>query len=403
MPGSAIWYPNGPLNTAATTRYAELWCGATGTADGSGSYTTMESQRQCKINNAGTFSLLYYNCITWTLAGPVTMRFRVGGSNGNESISISATGEFQDTSDSDGVAATNLVNWSLGSVASGQAVSIIVGQLFTPTLPGAITSWIDDGDNASDSSAITYRVVAGNGPGGAATAETNNQWKVQRAGTLKNLNVFQNTYTAVTGNIKTRIGVANGNQVVTPNAINTQFADTSDSDSIAVGNLINYVANVTSGTNTAFGTSFIAVDFLDNALGTMYVSGNALSGITFVLNTTYYLALATRLRSSQTEAQASQKTGTAFTASNLQCYPIANTITASTVMNFRIAAGNGNQTITVGSSAHGSWITDTSDSDYVTPNVAIDMKMVVPNNGTALTLGEWGFSANYFVGAPAAR
>jgi hypothetical protein len=131
-----------------------------------------------------------------------------------------------------------------------------------------------------------------------------------------------------------------------------------------------------------------------------YISGygQAAGGIgIFNANTTSYAAITTRLRAGATESQFSCKTGTAFTTSSLQAYACANTVTANTILTFRVGSSNGNNTVTFGSGVTG-WVTDSTHTDPVAATSEIDTGIVTGATGTSINFTNISFTATYPAG-----
>jgi hypothetical protein len=51
--------------------------------------------------------------------------------------------------------------------------------------------------------------------------------------------------------------------------------------------------------------------------------------------------------------------------------------------------------ISIGANSSGAWVTDTSDSDYVSPSAVVDTKIAVPNSGTAITFKVMSVDVTY--------
>jgi hypothetical protein len=286
------------------------------------------------------------------------------------------------------------VNTQVVNPASGGCVALIFGMLFTPTASSTVMTWCKDGFNQYTATTC-YDSLAGQS-GALNGVETDAQHKMQIAATLRNLGSNIDTFTSVTATVKIRIGGANGNQSITPSGTG-QIVDASDTDAVSAGSLVDTVTNVSSGTDTNFGQAFTTIDCVGSTAQVQYMSayGLAAGGIgVFSANSTTYAAISTRLRTNATESLVHCKTATAFTASHLQGYVTANTITGNTVISFRVAGANGNESITFGSDATG-WVTDSSDTDSVTATTEIDHAVVVPNSGTSINFTNISFTATY--------
>src|SRR5229473_3056509 len=106
---------------------------------------------------------------------------------------------------------------------------------------------------------------------GAATTEANAQYKVNDTLTAKNLlaQVATNAVTAAT-TLSTRKNGATGNLTVSITALTTgAFEDTTNSDSLVVGDQFNYT--FTLGSANSLGISIISVTFDHNASATVFL------------------------------------------------------------------------------------------------------------------------------------
>jgi hypothetical protein len=394
MSGISVFFATGSYGSYTNgTSWPEILCGGTGLSDPA-AYTTLESQRQYEVQTPGVFSGMYINVTTYSGSSAVAVTFRNNSANGNESLSISTVKEYTDTTHTDAVSVTNLVNWQSVTASGVSAAGNVMGQVFTPS-SGILMQWLVDGANASLPAANTYSSIAGQIAGtGSAPTQASCQWKSQIAGKCKNLNANINTFaSSPSATITFQIAGSNGNESLSPAALG-QVADTTHTDSVSVNSLINTLT-ACSTTLSNFGTTFIQVDWAPNALQVSYISGWGLAAIAaFAANTNNYLCLATRLRYSTTETQASCPTQTGFTSFALQAYSTANSITGNTVMSLRKAAANGNQSITFGSGVT-LWQTDLTHTDYVTAATELDMLLAVPNSGTSITITQAGFSGTY--------
>src|SRR3990167_11137323 len=98
---------NTTLNSALT-RYSN--CANSTTGD-----NLTEANRQITYRSAGTLSNLWVNVDSNTLDGTTTIRTRINGANGAQSVSFasSTTGIAEDTTNSDTIVAGDEVNYSL--------------------------------------------------------------------------------------------------------------------------------------------------------------------------------------------------------------------------------------------------------------------------------------------------
>jgi len=102
MSKTLIWNSNlgGPTTTANTTEY---WNPIAGPA---ASHTT-EAQAEFKTRNAGTLADFYVKVGSVVNGGTHTFRTRVNAANGNQSVTVNGTGVFEDTTNTDSLAAAD--------------------------------------------------------------------------------------------------------------------------------------------------------------------------------------------------------------------------------------------------------------------------------------------------------
>jgi hypothetical protein len=104
-----------------------------GSVAAGGVLETTETKAQVQINIAGTFSKAKIYLSANTYSATATYNFRKNGSNGNQTISITAgaTGLLEDTTNSDTVVASDSVVHSIVDGTSGSATVQWCGALFT--------------------------------------------------------------------------------------------------------------------------------------------------------------------------------------------------------------------------------------------------------------------------------
>lgn len=114
------------LANASTTRYVPVVGRQTG-------YATGESATQLPVATAGTWSNLAVYCTAARATGSVA-RSRVNGSFGNQTVTISGTGLFEDLSNSDAVTAGDLLAWSVTHTTGSDTFTCTMhSSVFTPS------------------------------------------------------------------------------------------------------------------------------------------------------------------------------------------------------------------------------------------------------------------------------
>ncbi len=341
---------------------------------------------------AGTLSNLYVRVSANTLNGDTTVRTRKNRANGNQSVTIgsSTTGEFEDTTNTDTVAAADELNYQAVTLGSSGSISFrAFSNLFAATTD-TVTRFVSNNSTALARNSTFYRGLSDSTSGGSATDETFGEFKVGRAGTLKNffVSVSANNNSS-NGTARTRVAGANGNCVVTITASTTGiFEDTTNSDSISAGQKVSFqiVTGVGSGAQTT-NPVLIAIDYASTDASTALVCGK-LGGV--ANNITSYYAAAGVIASTTTETEARHDVNFAGTASKLYCRISANATTAASTVDLRVNGASSALTISVGSGATG----DFEDATNTVALIATDEinYRFVPGTANSVTFRVIGMS-----------
>ena len=303
---------------------------------------TAETDRSIRQRIAGTFSNL---SVRINATGTTrVIRFRAGGVNGNQVVSPGngLSGNFEDTantdtpSDGDDLAilltesGTNPTLFWLGLVfAAASGTATLFGTASTNTIASAITRY----------SNVSYSAQE--------TTEANAQRLVRSAGTWQELFVhISANATDGTANIRSRINSANGNQLVqVPANTSGFFEDTTNTDSIVSGDLINYSVQTAAGSgnisyrmcsHVAWATS------QNDGFGHINVARTASA-------TTHYWSLLGRTSTvtGTTEADAAFPVSFACRFQRLRCFVSAYSLGAAVTLQFRKNSANGNQSVVI--------------------------------------------------------
>lgn len=388
MAGVFFMIPNpSAVIGASNTSYRPLASGE------SGSLGT-ESNVQMTYRTAGVLSRLLI-LVTANDRGASTFRTRKGAVNGNMvNSAITGTGEFVDNTNTDTVTAAELWAFQLITGAGGTTFNTrMQGAVFSATT-NTVTLYANGNSNTHTINNQTiYCPISGN-TGTNTTTEVNVQSKMKTAGTLKNLQLFVLTNTrATTTTVRSRIGAANGNLNFAVLTTSTGLKeDTSNSDTIAVDNLIN--SSITFGAEaTNFRLRNIKYEFETTNSCSNFLFG-ALAGVTASAATTYYLAINSSVLDT-VENDTKTTANVAFTASKLNCYVAANSITGNSTLRLRADNASLNQAVTITGSVGNSWFEDASNSDVITATQKINYMLTGGTGGTTLVLHSVGMLANY--------
>lgn len=355
---------------------------------------------------AGMYSQM--NCfISANDRGASTYVFRVNGANGNQNLSIgsSASGQFTDTSNTDTVVAGDLVAYhpiigSGGTTCFVRSNSIkFAAATNTKTLIGKSSS-----NNLSTASTTFYNGIFGNvGGSNLAATEAPVQTLIRTAGTLSNLRAYASANArSSTTTIRSRVNGGNGNQTLSIGSGATgAFEDTSNTDTVADGDLINRSATTGTGTGNLTISMHSIVLMTTNKKFQYGVGTDA--GLAFNVSTTNYLYPSSGLIAAQTSTTESQEQAlalTKMTLSKLNIYISANTVVAGSTLTLRVNGSNGNQSVAIAGLTTGRF-EDTSNTDAVLATDLINYQLSVGAGGTSMTIYTIGMLAtNTEIGSP---
>lgn len=220
--------------------------------DASTAGNTTEANVQERIHNGCTLSHLFLYCSVNSATGTKTMKFRKGGADGNQVISLAAstTGFFEDTTNSDIVSADTLCNYSsTASNFSQQATLKIIGMWVSLT---DVYCDIFAGRNADFAYSATtgYQAVAGYMAANSGV-EAVAQGIVPYAASWNRMRIRVRTNSLTgTTTVKSRVGSADGAQSLSiATTLTGSFEDTTHIDTLTTSSLIDIqFSGGTSGT-----------------------------------------------------------------------------------------------------------------------------------------------------------
>lgn len=348
--------------------------------------STTELNRQIKLRAAGVSSKLDVYISANTIAtSATTVRTRINTANGGQSVSIGAglTGFFSDASGTDTIAAGD--NFCYQFVTPNTSGSITLRAC--SVLFAATTNTVSQFATTDTAAFATASVDRWNGLNGgntiSANAESRSQAKIYLAGALKHLFVIVTTNARGTAStLKSRLNTANGSLTLSITAgITGQFEDSSNSDTLAVNDLIcTDILTGTGGGNLVFG--LIGTQFESTAyVGLVVRSG---TGNTINAGATQYTSIS-GLGFSATEADVIKRPMVASVWSHLSVNIGANTIVAGSTLQSRINAGNGNQSISITGLTTGQF-TDAVNSDSVAATDQLAGMFTGGAGGTSMTM-----------------
>jgi hypothetical protein len=194
-----------------------------------------EAKRQCKINAAGTLTNLYVRVLSNSRTTSTSFKTRINGVDGVLAISVSAgtTGEFEDTTHSDTIAAGDLVCWSILGGAETTAIT------FSPVAFSFVSTaglFVAAASNTLSQGASTNRyAVLSQGPS-SQNVEGNSKSRIKEAVTFSKLSVYVSTGPSLNCTTTVRKnGVATSLSVTLLASTTGWFTDSSNTATFAAG------------------------------------------------------------------------------------------------------------------------------------------------------------------------
>lgn len=339
------------------------------------SYTT-EAQRAFRIRKAGTIADLAININGTGTARSVKVRKNAADGNGVVSPADAASGWFGDTTHTDSVSAGDDIDLSVAHTGSD------------PTAYCAKVSFAASSGHVALYQAVGSQNIAVNRwsqlhgflTGGGSTSTNQNLIRV--AGTIDNLHCYvtvngAGSTTAVTlykGASATALSAS-----ITAGATGL-FEDTSNSVSVASGDLVNYGLLGISGALTFVmaGCHFTATSGTSNDV---FANSTGNAGVSVTVGTNQYFPISGVFTAGvTTRTQADVKHGFAATLTRARCQvPSTNTASTNVTGTLMINGSAGNNTFTVTAGATGTF-EDTTNSDTVTDT---DLVCIELSGGTS--------------------
>ena len=346
--------------------------------------TVAEAEAQITYNTAGTLSNLWINVSANTRNGAVTIVSRKNGGNGNQSISVSAsgTGAFEDTSNIDAITAGDEVNVSLTAAGTTgtftyRSITTLFNAAVNTVIHHATTNKI-----VTFASATRFQPLAGNRT--STVTESNHTFDFNSAGTLQKLFLYVSANARTTATtFGSRVNGINGALSISVAGAGTGvFEDTANSDTIAANDDVNYY--ITSGAGTETLTYLIlGVEFLTTNKKFHSISATS-SNMSAALTRYFYLG-GEVTAGMATETQAQSELNITAIASNLIVNVSANGVSAASTFSLRDDENNSALTISITASTTGAF-EDASNTANLLPTDLVNYGIVIGATGTSITL-----------------
>jgi len=356
--------------------------------------TATEASRQVTMRVAGTFANLYCRVTSnaCTVSSTVTVRKNGAGTALTLTIGSDATGEFEDATHSDTVAAGDEVNYEVAippEAGTNTMTLSMFGVTFAAATDTATVLTTADSLSFSTASSTQYMSLVNND---VATTEANAQWTAQGGftGTHLFVNVSSNARTTNTV-FRSRKNTADGNLTLTFGSGETGIKeDTSNTDTLTAGDV--YDVSVTTGS----GTGSISVPqraiTLISTNRAFPVVGSAIGAVySPTAGTTAYLHGGYLPAAKATESEAQLLSRITCTLSHLTAHVSANSVaTTATTFKSRIGGADGNQLLSFAAAETGTK-TDASNTDALTAGSSrYCVQVIVPATSGSITLRNVG-------------
>jgi hypothetical protein len=340
-----------------------------------GLFTATEGDKQVIYRSPGRITGLYMRIATNTNgASTATLRKNTAVGNNTLSIGASATGEFEDTTHSDTIAAGDKLALQVVTGAGGSTSPTIVRTLFSPS--GDWTPRCCSNDNSGNPAASQQNFAFFAGQLAYTPTESNRYELMRLPATLKNLMVYipTNTINAAT-TFGSRKNSANGNLTLSVGASTTGFfEDTTNSDALVLNDLVNTFITMGAFTSGAMGINQVAVDLVTTNY-ISYLFSDVFNGATVLKATTTNFPIAGNMTANATESQIQGKVGVECYIQSLRIYVSANANTVADTFTLRINAANGTITVSIGASTSGSF-EDLTHSDHIKPTDEVNFQII---------------------------
>jgi len=344
---------------------------------------TTEANKEIKIQQAGTISNLYAVVATNSIASAnTTIITRKNAGNGGQTLTIgsSATGEFEDTTNTDSISAADRICAKFHPGAASGTLNIRqISVLFNATTDTVSVLSCDGPVSFTTASTTWFTVIEGYIANPPPTTETFAKCRIRKTFTAKKLGAYVSSNRATNTTIRTRKNGANGGQTitVTGGGASGWYEDTSGTDSLAAGDDFNYSIVTGTGADTLT-IQRIKCEY-NSTGGDGLSTGGRSTGTAINDNTTGFSPLGGIVDFSNTSESVSQgKARVAFTYSNLEVMVSQNDVTSASTLDLRKGAASQAVTVSITGSGTGLF-EDTTHSYAGATGDEMNFRLVVPS------------------------
>lgn len=331
---------------AGVTRFA-AYNGRLGGAVGT--LLTAENQTQVRIRNIAIVENLLVRVDTNSTSSASTVRTRVGGANGNLSVSIGAgaSGEFEDSPGTpDNLVDGDQVNYQMINGGGGSLTLTVLGVTFG-TFVNMVSMIMVTGSSAITRGSTVFHPV--NGTILPQATESERQYTIRFATDLDRLTYFlSSNATGNGGTGRLRVNTADGNNNISyAGGATGEFEDITNTDTLAAADIIDYETDVAGGGMPNDITLQKIQMRMTTAPTNSQISMSSEGGIGTISGLVRFYTIMGTALTAATEAFAQCKIrGGQYNAENLFVRVNANSLDASATIRTRIDGADGNLVVT---------------------------------------------------------
>ena len=309
---------------------------------------------------------IYVSANTVDFTVPCTVRKNKIPGSQTLSVTANTTGRFTDTTNTDTFSNFDAITYEIVNTGGG-TISYYGFGCFATAQPAEVKSQLYTGGNVAQAANVTSYYPIGSSGTPTRTTESQVQLTLRPAGTLSlfecelatNNNTASVTY-------RVRKNTANGNQTTSVPASTTGvFTDNTNTDTVAAGDLFNYVI-ITAGSGNTHYWKYMRC-FLQTNDPSLTDTKYAATGLNLgTASTTRYASLNADNNNSYstTEAPVQFKIKKAGLLKYLDCRVYTNTRTTAGTVRSRKNTANGALTVSITASTTGSFV-DNANSDTI--------------------------------------
>lgn len=381
-------------NTLLAT--ADRYIPVAGTSDGT---ETTEANIEFKVKESATLSDLWAYVDVVSSAN-ISLQLRKNNSDGNLNVSLNSVGAVEDTSNTDSVVNNDDISYQYDR-AAGRAGPSMVRVMYESASGDLVVPCVSNSPGGLGIGTTNrYPAVMGEVTGIVSESPLN-QREISYNATWHNLAFYTPSNSKSIGvPVKSRINGADGNQNLTvPSSTSGYFEDTSNTDDLAPGDLINYVVEIGGVGIITFSTIASLITY-DTTTGMSMWSDSRANSTRTGSATTHFFPLIggnNGWASNTDEAAAQVKAGLSGTLKNFTAYTNSVNYTANATARIRINGADGNQSITLVAGDPNSQYVDTSNTDDIVPTDLVCVSVTGGTSGKCNHRG-WGIDFEYATG-----